>query len=161
MVTVIFSSSHLPCPYFSLSTFSISSVQFIFVAVVLVVLYSPPILSRSLLTQPFHRIIGLPHLLFPSICWASGLFAILFSHSFHMSGIQSPLSVCPFFSYPLSSLPRLMLSILLANLHPLLFRCYCQRIYAIHVCRSNTQVYEISVFFPSPRRHSSKLSALL
>ena len=38
-----------------------------------VVLHSPPILSRSLLTQSSHRILSLPYFLFPSTFWAPDL----------------------------------------------------------------------------------------
>ena len=40
-----------------------------------VVLHSPSSLSKSLLTQSYHRIIGLPLLLFTSTFWTSALFA--------------------------------------------------------------------------------------
>ena len=40
-----------------------------------VVLHSPPTLSRSLLTQSSHRILSLPHILFPSTLCASAVFA--------------------------------------------------------------------------------------
>ena len=51
MVTVVLSSSVLSFPPFSLTTFSIKSLQLLLCSAV--VLHSPPTLSRSLLTQSF------------------------------------------------------------------------------------------------------------
>ena len=62
-VTVIFSSSFLSSPHFSLSVLSINSLQLLLSLTF--VLHSPPTLSRSLLTQSSHRILGLPRLLSP------------------------------------------------------------------------------------------------
>ena len=81
-ITVIVSSS-FSFPHFSLPAFSITSLQLVSFAVVL---HSPPTLSRYLLMQSFHRILGFPRLFFPSTFWASALFAnFVISHSFHMS----------------------------------------------------------------------------
>ena len=81
-VTVILCSSFLSSPHFSLTAFSVNSLQLLSA----VVLHSPPTLSRSLLTQSFHPILGLPHLLVPSTIWASA----------QVANVSSPnLSACP------------------------------------------------------------------
>ena len=59
-------------PHFSLTTFSINSLQLLLSFAV--VLHSPPTLSRCLSTQSSHYILGLPRLLFPTTSWASALF---------------------------------------------------------------------------------------
>ena len=54
--------------HFSLTAFSINSLQLLSVTVVL---HSHPTLSRSLLTQSSHRILCFPRLLIHSTFWAS------------------------------------------------------------------------------------------
>ena len=72
-VTVILSSPFISSLRFSLTVFSITSLQLLLSFVV--VLHSPPTLSRSLLTQSCRRILGPPRLRFPSTFWTSVLFA--------------------------------------------------------------------------------------
>ena len=69
MVTVVFFFC-LFFPHFSLTMFSITSLQLVLSFVV--VLHSPPTLSRSLLTQSSLHIHGLSRLPFPYTFWASG-----------------------------------------------------------------------------------------
>ena len=69
-------------PHFSLTAFSINSLQLLLFAVVL---HSPPTLSRSLLTQSSHRILGLPRLF-----WPSDLNQFFISHSFYMTSPFQP-----------------------------------------------------------------------
>ena len=76
MVSVILSSSCLSSLPFSLTAFSINSLQLLLSFAV--VLHSSPSLSRSPLTQSFYRIIGLPRLLFPPLL---GYFLSLFSEA--------------------------------------------------------------------------------
>ena len=64
------------CLHFSLTAFSINNLQLLSLAAVL---RSPLTLSRSLLTQSSHHILGLSCLLFPSIFWASDVFATFLS----------------------------------------------------------------------------------
>ena len=74
----------------SLTTSSITSLQLRLSFAV--VLYSPPTLSRSLLTQSSHRMLGLPRLPFPSLHFL-GICSFnncSISHSFHMSGPFQP-----------------------------------------------------------------------
>ena len=66
MVTIVIFPLH-----FSLTTFPINSLQLPYFAVVL---HPPPTLSRSLLTQSSHHILGLPHRLYPSTISASDIF---------------------------------------------------------------------------------------
>ena len=61
-VAVTFSSFFLSSHHFSPTAFCISSLQLLFVAVVL---HSPSTLPRSLLTQSSNRIVGLSRVLFP------------------------------------------------------------------------------------------------
>jgi len=60
-------------PHFSLTAFSINSLQLLLSFAV--VLHSPPTPSRYLFTQSYHHILGLPRLRFPSTSWTSYLFA--------------------------------------------------------------------------------------
>ena len=70
MITIIFSSSFFSSPHFSPTAFSFTSLLLLSAALVP---HSPPTLSKSLLTQSSHRIIGLPRLPFPSTFWTSAL----------------------------------------------------------------------------------------
>ena len=65
-------SSFLASSHFSITVFSITSLQLL--PSFAFVLHSPPTLSRSLLTQSSHRILGVTRLLFPAIFCASVLF---------------------------------------------------------------------------------------
>ena len=87
MVTVVFSSSFLSSPHFSLTVFSINCLQLLLS--VAGVLHSLPSLSRSLLTQSSHRVLvfltsfSLHFLGICSVC------AVFNSHSFQMSNHSS------------------------------------------------------------------------
>ena len=72
--------------YFSLTT-SLSTASSSFYLLLLLVLYSQPKFSRSLLTQSSHRNLGFPlsgHLIFVPVC------QFFTSHSFHMTGPFQP-----------------------------------------------------------------------
>ena len=88
MVTAILPSSFLSSPHFSLTAFSINSLQLLLSFAV--VLQSPPPLSRSLLAQSSHRIICLPRLLFPPLSGHLLSLLIFIPLSFHFSGTLQP-----------------------------------------------------------------------
>ena len=134
MVTIIF---FFDSPHLSLTAVSINSLQLL---LCFVVFRSPPTLSRSLITQSFHRILGLPHLHFPSTFWASYLCQFFISRSFPMttqfnilitsfflkvSLSPTSLSICLLLTIIIHSLHSHDSSypVIFANLHLLLFSC--------------------------------------
>ncbi len=70
MLSVILSSSFVSSPHFSLTAFFINNLLLLYFAVVL---HSPTTISRYLLTQSSHRILGLHLRLFPFAFCASAL----------------------------------------------------------------------------------------
>ena len=107
MVTVIFSSSFLSSPHFSLTEFSIARLQ--------IPPFFSPSISRSPLSQSSHRILWLPRLLFLSDFCASAPFALFISHSFHISSLFQPIHY------------QFLLNIFITPSSALLFLCSCHR----------------------------------